>query len=68
MIIDYRIYATAYALLMLAWAGAFIPLHKAKPGHPTFRLWMNRTGLWMGLVAAAAGLIGFVNFVDWLWA
>lgn len=59
MIVDYRIYCTIYALLLVAWISS-IPLMHFQP--PRF---VNR---WMGSVAMAAVLIGVTQYLDWLWA
>lgn len=59
MILDYRIYATIYTILCLAWIAAFpmIQLCRLETAHR-----------YMGIVAGTASIIAALNFIDWLWA
>jgi hypothetical protein len=59
MSVDYRIYATAYVLLVLAWCASLHVL--ARYGH-------EAAGRWMMLVSSAALITGAANVLDWLWS
>lgn len=59
MILDYRIYATIYTTLCLAWIAAFPMVQLCR--HET-------TSRYMVIVAGTFSIVAALNFIDWLWA
>ncbi len=68
MIVDYRIWCTAYALLTIVYAGGFFMIARAEPGTPAFRTRLDAADKYMRAVLAAIALVGALNYFDWLWS
>lgn len=59
MILDHRTYLTLYAVLAVAWLMAPAVIASAS---------IKTSSRYMCAGAAAAVLVGLVNYLDWLWS